>query len=631
MEKIIMIVPTQEMREQALALLAHQNVAIGIYHETSQTVLERVAWAQREGALVVIARGNHANLILKSMDISLVEMRLSGQALAQLIKEAKAISQKEHPRIAFVGFPNMFTDTKVFEPLLGVTIRNYFVDSSEKLDGAVRKAYEDGVDVLIGGEIATDSAKRLGLAALFLKSGTEDIEAAVRSAKRVLYAIEMEKKNTAEVSTLLNYSFDGIFRLNGEGIITVVNYMAERIFHKRADELVGAHVSDVFDAQDSDAILRVLKEGQKRYAMVLHKGNISLIANLAAISVDDDTVGGILSFQEFQTIEELEEGIRRDRSSKGYKAEHRFEDMAFESPAMQNAQRLADQYAKFDLPVLIMGELGSGKRMLAECIHNASMRRKNPFVVFDCASIPHNIQQALLMGEADKGAFQIAHTGTLYIDHIERLEPYCQYQLICGLREGIIWQQNHTRALPVNVRVIAATAEELYPLVREGKFSEPLYCLLSQLELELPPLRERREDIPRLITLYLEQYCAHYRKYIVLTDDAWELLTALPWYGNTLQLRLFIEKIVLLSESKVVDSEVVQRYQPRTFRVAERLPSVQEPAPLVVYGDREAKHILQLLEEHGGNRTQVAQAMGISKSTLWRRMKRLGIENTFKI
>ena len=633
MAKIVMIVPTQEMYGMAVSLASRLGVEVDIYHESSQTVLDRVAEKQQEGALVAIARGNHAALILKNMDISLIEIRLSGQSLARLIAQAKALSGKEHPTIGFLGFPNMFTDTQVFGPMLGADIRNYFVENSGQIVHAVHQAKGDGVDVLVGGEIALNFAQEVGLPGIFLQSGEDDLEAALRSAKRVLRAIEMEKKNTAEVSTLLNYSFDGIFRINLDGIITVANYMAERIFHRRADEMVGVHVSGIFDAQDSDAILSVLREGRKKYAMVLHKGNISLVANMAAISVDGENVGGILSFQEFRTIEELEEGIRLDRSRKGYNAKARFENLAFESQSMRNIQRQAEQYAKFDLPVLLLGEMGTGKRMLAECIHNASMRRKNPFVVFDCASIPESLQTSLLIGEGDKDALKIAQTGTLYIDHIERLEPYCQYQLLCGLRDSIIWQQSHTRALPVNVRIIASANKDLYPLVLEGKFSEPLYCLLCQLELELPALRERPEDISHIVDQFLEEYCALYRKYIILTEDARALIASMPWPGNALQLRLFLEKIVLLSETKIVDAQVVERLKPHTFRMAENAGTVEppKPEPVIVYGDKDAKRILKLLEDFGGNRARVAEAMGISKSTLWRRMKKMGIEHAFKI
>lgn len=630
MGKIALIVPTEQMREQAVTVAERINMAPDIYQETSQTVLARVAQAQSEGALVVIARGNHANLILKTMDIPLVEIRLSGQVLAQMIAQAKALCDQPCPRLAFVGFPNMFTDTQAFEAMFGVSIHYYFVEDGDQFESAVVCAHQDGTDVLIGGEIALEYAAKLGMTALFLQSGTEDIEAALRSAKRMLYAIEIEKKNTAEIATLLNYSFDGVLRLNSEGCVTVANYMAERIFQKRMEELIGRHVSTLFDAQDSQAISQIITEGRTQYAMVLHKGNISLIANIAAISVDRENAGAILSFQEFRTIEQLEEGIRRDRSSKGLAAQARFEQCAFVSPNMKQIQHTATQYAKFDLPVLMAGELGTGKRMLAECIHNASMRRKNPFVVFDCASIPPDMQYAHLMGKSEKGALQLAHTGTLLVDHIELLETNCQYQLLRGLRDGLVWPLEQTSALSVNLRVIATTSCDLYPLVREGKFSEPLYCLLSQLELFLPPLRERREDIPTLVRAYTDKYCAQYRKYIVLTEDAEQYLCALPWPGNALQLRLFVEKLVLLTESRVVDVETVQALQPRSFSTPR--PAAATPQePTVVYGDREAARLLRLLDEHGGNRKQVAEVMGVSKSTLWRKMKKMGIEQSFKL
>jgi DNA-binding NtrC family response regulator len=147
----------------------------------------------------------------------------------------------------------------------------------------------------------------------------------------------------------------------------------------------------------------------------------------------------------------------------------------------------------------------------------------------------------------------------------------------------------------------------------------------------LPPLRERQEDIPRLLDVYVDKYCSYYRKYIVLTDDARELIATLPWPGNALQLRLFIEKLVLVSESKVVDAQIIRLCQPLTFSAKDQLTAVKAPAKLVVYSDREAKRILQLLDECGGNRIRVAQAMGISKSTLWRHMKKFGIEHTFKV
>lgn len=631
MAKIAMFVPTDEMYRRAQKLIARLDIDIVVYQENSQTVLERVKQAQVDGALVAIARGNHAALILRNTDIPLVEIRMSGQILAQLIMDARALCECERPRVAFVGFVNMFTDNKIFEDMLNVSVCNYFVHDSAELKGAVHEAYEDGVDVLIGGEIAIDYARQLGITSLFLKSGEEDLEASIRSARRVLYGIEAEKKNTAEVSTLLNYSFDGIFRINDDGVITMTNYMAERIFRQPASMLMGRHISELFDEHDSTSILDIIRNGEKKYAMVLRCNNMSLVANVAAILVEDHTAGGILSFQEFQAIEELEEGIRRTQAGTGFVAKSRFDQYTFHSPAILQVKRTAEQCARFNLPILLQGEFGTGKRMFAECIHNASVRRNNPFVVFDCASAPPDVQKSLLIGHNTRGALQMAHTGTLFINHIEHMDPFCQYQLLCGLKDGIVWLPDRSQALPVNVRIIASTGEELFPLVKQGRFSEPLYCLLSQMELTLPPLRKRKEDIPLLVDAYVEKYCARYRKYILLTDDAKSLICSLPWPGNVLQLELFIEKLVLLCESRVVDAEGVCKYQPRTYLTEQSAAETTPPEPLIVYGDKEATSILRLLEKHNGSRMKVADELGVSKSTLWRRMKKLGIENSFKV
>lgn len=631
MAKIVMIVPTDEMYRRAQALVAGMDVDIAVYYENSQTVLSRVRQAQSDGALVAIARGNHAALILRNTDMPLVEIRLSGQILAQLIFEARALCAGAHPKIAFVGFVNMFTDNIAFGEMFGVSVCNYFVHDSAELKGAVQEAYEKGADVLVGGEIALDYARQLGMKVLFLKSGEEDLAAAIRSAKRVLYGIEAEKKNTAEVTTLLDYSFDGIFRLTGDGDITMTNYMAERIFRRPAGKLVGRHISELFDEQDTAGILNIIRRGEKRYAMVIRRDGMSLVANVATVMLGNQSAGGILSFQEFQAIEELEEGIRRTQAGTGFVAKARFDQCAFRSPAMLEIRRIAEQCAHFNLPVLLRGEFGTGKRMFAECIHNASVRRNNPFVAFDCAGAPPDVQRNLLIGQSSRGALQTAHTGTLFINRIERMDAFCQYQLLCGLRDGIVWPQNSSQALPVNVRVIASAGEDLYPLVRDGRFSEPLYCLLSQMELAVPPLRERAEDIPPLIDAYVEKYCAQYRKYILLTEDARALLCALPWPGNVLQLELFIEKLVLLSEGRFVDTEAVRRYQPRSFSEESPAPQPASEERLIVCGDREAAELLQILEKHRGSRVKVAAELGISKSTLWRRMKKLGIESAFKV
>ncbi len=632
MSKIIMIVPTKEMKKQALSFLSAEHVSTEVYAESSLTVLSRVEEEQKEGAMVAIARGNHANLILKNLDIPLVEIRLSGQSIAELIVQALRLSGKQHPVVAFLGFGNMFSDIAVFEDILGVKTLEYLVDSSEEIFKAACRAKDEGADVLIGGEIALAAARDIGLPSVFLRSSKEDLMSAMHTAMRVLYAIELEKKNTVELTTLLNFSFDGIIKLDPQGFIVKANYMAERIFRRSADNLIGQQISIFFDEQDALAISGRLLSDEKKKSFMLHIDKVSLIANLANLNVNGVSEGAILSFQEFGAIEAMEEIIRQDKYSRVQKALRHFSDIKSLSPAYTAAIEDAQRYAQHDLPILLSGAFGTGKRTLSECIHNASLRRSNPFITFDCASMPPLLQEQMLFGDERSSILKSAHTGTLFIDNIDRLTFSSQCQLLSGLRDGIIWQADSAKALPINVRFIAAASQHLYPLVRSGEFSLPLYSMLSQLEITLPSLRDRHEDIQSLTDQYISRYCTKYRKHFVLTPEARQIIAAFPWPGNLLQLNLYVEKLTLLTDDQVVSADMILRTLPDTFEELRADTALQAlPRPIVIHSSPEAEKILQLLAKHMGSREKTALEMGISKTTLWRRMKKYGIQNSFKV
>lgn len=631
MAEVVIIVPTREMHQNSLEILDELNLDAKVFVEDSSSVLFRVTQAQKDGALVAVARGNHANLILNNLDIPLVEIRLSGQSIAILISQAKKLTDKKRPVIAFLGFPNMLSDIKAFEDILEVNVREYLVTGSGGIPEAVNRAAKDGADVLISGQIGMDAAERIGLPAVFLRSSKEDLVSAFRNAKRLLYAIELEKKNTVEVTTLLNYSFDGIIKLDPEGIITKANYMAERIFRRGAHELVGQPLVSFFDEQDSQSIKARLASSEKQQSFMLHKGRVSLIANLVNLLVSGISQGAILSFQEFGAIEAMEETIRQDRYSRVQKALRHFSDISSESPCYKQVLQEAQHYAQFDLSLLLLGEVGVGKRTLAECIHNASLRRNNPFIAMDCAGMPESMQEEMLSGNEQNSVFKSAHTGTLFIDNVHRLTPAAQYQLLSGLRDGVIWQMDRMRALPVNVRVIAATCVDIDRLAFEENFNLPLYTMLSQFSFYVPSLRERPEDIQLLADQYLARYCTKYRKHLVLSPEARQAIAGFHWPGNLMQLNLYAEKLVLLATEKVITLDFVLKTLPGSLnRVS--APRLDQPKqPMIIYRSPEAETILKTLEKHAGNRAETAKELGISKTTLWRKMKENDIQGSFRL
>ena len=630
MSKLVIAVPNQIMVTQAENAARSLGVDATVLLENSRTVVESVKREREHGAAVAIARGNHANLLLHETDMPLVEIVLSGQNMAMLFSEARRQCEKENARIGLVGFRNMFGDTSTLAQVLGVNVEPFLANRTDELRLCTQKAAEAGVDIVIGGEIVAEEAEKLGLKHLFLHSTQDSIETAIAVAKRILYAIEMEKHNAAEFASLVNYSFDAVLKLDAQGNVAVSNYMAEKIFRRCGEALHGMHLSELIDlGSESNPISAAMRDKRSVYAITVKAGNQALIANFAAINVEGQNVGFILSLQEFQKIEDLEEQIRKERYSKGYVAMQTFDDLRTVSPVMREVKETAMKYARYDLPVMLIGEVGVGKRALAECIHNFSLRKRNPFVSVDCGGLSAKMQQTQFMGDghSTKGAFEIAHTGTLLIEHVSMLDEYCQYQLLHVLKHSCLVGLDGRMMLPVNIRVICTTGKDLYQCVRDGKFLEPLYCMLTQLELLVPPLCERAEDLPALLDMTIEKYSTHYRKYVHLLPEARELIYAQPWGGNILQLSLFCEKLLILADDKQITGEFVRRHLPRSFAPAQQ--STQRSLPMVVHSEEEAQ-LIEALEKHGGSRSLAAEALGVSKTTLWRRMKKFGIAEKYR-
>ncbi|NLO86061.1 MAG: sigma 54-interacting transcriptional regulator [Clostridiales bacterium] len=629
MAKILVVTPTQQMFEQAQEVVNETQLDVKPLLVSSDTVLELVLRERENGAAVVVARGNHAHLLKSETGIPVVEIVLSGQELALLIARAKEMSGKDYPQIALVGFRHMFSNPEPLAQLLKADVQIYYAAPPINMSVVVDKACNDGADVVVGGELAMKYARKKGVKTLFLESTKESMLTALSTAKRVLYGIELESSKTNEFMSLLNYSFDAILKLKPDGRVAIVNYMAEKLLHKRASELIGMNIADLLDIGQDSAIAQAMEKRKSAYSIVVRTKRDAFIANIASLSVDGANEGFILSLQEFKRIDEMEETIRSDRYNRGYRAKTSFSQLNTISPRIQELHEDALQYAQYELPILITGEFGSNMIPLAECIHNAGIRSKNPYVVMDLSALSPAMQEAQLLRDAGDGQgknlFEIAHNGTLVLESVDMLDIQGQYQLLSVIRKGCVIHADGRRMLPVNVRLICTTCKDLYTLVRQGRFLEPLYAYVSQLELSVPPLREHAEDIPQLLEEFMARFAGKYRKFVIIRPEAQALIHAHPWNGDILQLRLFCEKITLLARGKEVDEDFVKKHLPRTFHEDGELLSQREnKVPPVLYSREEAE-LLAAIDQVGTSRGELAGHLGISKTTLWRKMKKYGL------
>lgn len=632
MAKVAVLVPNQELCSIAQPLIDEfpsLSLMTIEYIKTEQVSL-RARELERHGCDLIVARGVHAHIIKRDVKLPLVEIRVTQQELASVMLDLKEELGLPCPKIALIGFSNMFSDTDHFNRLFDIDLRLYMVKQNDELDDAVEHAFADGCNAVIGGDIVCKSAQKEKLPYRFIPSGQESLRNALGTATRVAYAIDMEKKNSAEINALLNYTFNGIIQVDSSGIVRRINRISNDLLECPTAAVLGRPILEILPNLSRELLENALKRGQEAYAFMLDIHHKAIVVNIAPILVENQIEGAVLTFQEGQRLIEMDSEMRRELYQRGFVAKHSFENMIQEDPETVQMLELAKRISKFTAPILLTGETGSGKNILAQCIHNESLVHSNAFVSIDCSAwLPETIDN-MLFGNftvrkdsiVDSYA-EMAQGGTLYLSHVEMLPLETQYKLLCLIR-GRFLHNGPSRPVAANVRVIASTAVNLISRVEKGEFRSDLYYALNVLSLEVLPLRRRRADILGWMVLYLDEWQKKYKRYVHLTQGARNYLLDYDWPGNLDQLCSVCERLVLLTQKRNID-EVFLRQQ--LEQVTPRLlPGTEQ---IVLYKDQKAVEIAALLKKHHGNRQKVADELGVSKTTLWRYLKKFNITSDY--
>jgi two-component system, NtrC family, response regulator HydG len=312
-----------------------------------------------------------------------------------------------------------------------------------------------------------------------------------------------------------------------------------------------------------------------------------------------------------------------------------FEEVVGASPAMQRVVRLIQKVAPTDGTVLLLGESGTGKEVLANTIHRLSERRDQSFVAINCAALPEALLESEMFGHvkgaftgatADKrGLFEEADGGTIFLDEIGDMAPITQAKLLRVLQDGDIRRVGAATATRVNVRVLAATNRDLVKAVEENDFREDLYFRLNVVQIRIPPLRERMEALPSLLGHFLKRANEKYRKQVRdLDEQTQRLLMNYDYPGNVRELETIVAHAVIMADGDTITAaDLPEQVQ---FGNTPRLRLTHDVASTVLTLDElEARHIEETLVSLQGNQTRAAKLLGISRSTLWRKMKEYGI------
>ncbi len=436
-----------------------------------------------------------------------------------------------------------------------------------------------------------------------------------------------------ETSTraILESISDGVFTVDLNWRITSFNRAAEEITGTPREEALGSLCSDVFRAgmcENACALRRTLLTGKpiiNRSTYIVNAEGRRLPISVSTAVLRDESgriAGGAETFRDLSEVEELRKEL-----------EGRFQlgDMVSRSPRMQEIFRLLPAVAASESTVLIQGETGTGKELLARAVHELSPRRNGPFVAVNCGALPDTLLESELFGyrtgaftgaDRDKpGRFALAQGGTVFLDEIGEISPALQVRLLRVLQEKTIEPLGATAPQPVDARVIAATNRDLKERVRLGEFRADLFYRIHVVPLTLPPLRERKEDVPLLCDVLVQRLNRIQGRNIQgVAPDALAALMDYDFPGNVRELENILEHAFVLCDGTRIELQ----HLPAEFRADPARAAAAAGAPLN-FLEAESRVIREALARHGGNRAATAQALGIHKTTLYRKMKRLGI------
>ena len=352
--------------------------------------------------------------------------------------------------------------------------------------------------------------------------------------------------------------------------------------------------------------------------------------NTSSIRLQDAPVAGVQG----ASVESVMENVNRVASSKQCCAENRFEEIIGNSPALESVLAKVERVAPTDSTVLVLGETGTGKELIARAIHNVSPRCGRPFINLNCAAIPFDLLESELFGH-EKGAFtgaiaqkmgrfEMADKGTLFLDEIGDIPLALQPKLLRVLQEQEFERLGSGRTHRINIRLVAATHRDLAEMVRRNEFRSDLYYRLNVFPVVLPPLRERRQDIPELVSHFVGLFARRVGKHINhIPNETLGALIAYSWPGNVRELQNLIERAVILSNNGVL---------PNPLPISDKNPVRVMVAPaLSTFSDSTRALILRALQAAGwiiGGPDGAAARLGLKRTTLIAKMKKLGIYRT---
>ncbi|HCI6204139.1 TPA: sigma 54-interacting transcriptional regulator [Klebsiella quasipneumoniae subsp. quasipneumoniae] len=621
--EIVIFSVSSTITQRIINVLIERKLEIPVYEFRYSDVLNKANEMIQSGTRIIISRGGTAALLRNNIPIPVIEIAHDFHGVYRILQEAKNTSQK----IAAIGFPQFCRALRHYQSMTNDEFKICQVYNHHDIENVIKNLSENDYHMVIGGLTVAEMAKKYNLNVIEGDADNNSIEQAINEAHGLLKYINRENLKLVMSHAALNQSREGIMCVDQLGEIIHINAIGMTLFQCQVgDKLFKKEVfKDIYASMINESNV-------KEQAIEINGTLVSL--SVRHFSNRHNSYAVITGLSQESTL--WQQTTSKKSHLRGYATSYSFDNIIAQSPIMHQVIQKARLCAQHELPVHILGDTGTGKELFAQSIHHVSARSHGPFVALNCAAIPESLLESELFGYAEgaftnarkggkPGVFEMATNGTVFIDEISEAPLSVQVKLLRVLQEKQFSRLGGDTLLSADFRLITASNKDLGQLVASGEFRQDLYYRINILELQLPSLRERPEDIMVLIHHLLQQQ----NKHLTFTADAVNCLQNYDWPGNIRELQAVIYRLIVLLDGNTVNKEVLQQISHLSPVCHQSVSLVSDHTLVADESDllkkQEKQLIASVIEKTDGDRTRASAILGISPTTLWRKLKQHNI------
>ena len=614
MIEVLVIVPYEELLheyEEAIAKAHDPRVhfTTSFMYGTDARNLSRAS----DYDIIVVRGMTSRALSEKYPETTIVDIKMDAFDVSSALLEAK----KKFPGIRKIGLllpSSSICSASILTELLGIEVVMREVRGEEHMESTLREMVKEGCEVFIGGLTLKRVSEKMGLEYVHIKTGPSAIESSIKDAITAAHILDRERSRLGLMKSLVNNTPDSLLIIDDKGKITAANHAASSFF--RRPNLVGMDAKELFPLE----IYSVCDDVE----VVQTIGDQTVLITEHPVHIEGEKRATYVSLRLVEDIRRTEKKIRSKLQEKGLTAKYSFSDIVTEQVEMKQLVAKALRYAHVEGNVLLTGETGTGKELFVQSMHNASPRRDKPFVAVNCAALSEQLLESELFGYTEgsftgaqkggkTGLFELAQGGTIFLDEIGEMPIRFQAKLLRVIQEREIRKIGGDEFIPVDVRIMSATNQNIPDLIEKGLFRRDLYYRINLLTLHIPPLRERLDDIPAIFKRFVERKSKALNIVPPMVEkDALECLKGYSWPGNIRELRNVAERAVIFSSSNCITRDTLKEID---VSVGEKKASEEKKIPLT------SEELYRRYVESGLTLNDFALSIGISRTTLWRKFK----------